>query len=118
MSEMPRHDMMKFKAAFNAERPENISEAMNIAATLDRYDYDPNVTDLKNYGEKYLMEMLPPDFDRTVLTDGLTGYLGKNISEKNGSQMTSYGMISSADGGLYEMIEAEQTFEQGQTMSL
>ncbi len=118
VSEMPRHDMMKFKAAFNAERPENISEAMNIAATLDRYDYDPNVTDLKNYGEKYLMEMLPPDFDRTVLTDGLTGYLGKNISEKNGSQMTSYGMISSADGGLYEMIEAEQTFEQGQTMSL
>lgn len=118
VSEMPRHDLMKFKAAFNAERPENISEAMNIAATPDRYDYDPNVTDLKNYGEKYLMEMLPSDFDRTVLTDGLIGYLGKNISEKNGSQMTSYGMISSAGGGLYEMIEAEQTLEQGQMMSL
>ncbi len=118
VSEMPRHDLMKFKAAFDSEHPENISEAMNISMSLDSYEYDPNVTDLKNYGEKYLSEMLPPDFDRSVLTDGLTGYLGNNISKKNGSHMTSYGMISSAGGGLYEMIEAEQTLEQGQTMSL
>ncbi len=88
---------------------------MNIAATLDRYDYDPNVTDLKNYGEKYLVEMLLPDFDCSVLSGN---NIGLNIAKKNGSQMTSYGMISSAGGGLYEMIEAEQNLEQGQTMSL
>ena len=86
--------------------------------SLDDYEFDPSTIDLKDYGEKYLSEMLPPDFDRTVLSEGVTAYLGRNISEKNGSQMTEYGILSSAGGQIYSMIEAEQTQRQGQMMSI
>lgn len=117
-SEMSRSEMVKFKAVLEMEQPESVSEAIEISMSLDDYEFDPSTIDLKDYGEKYLSEMLPPDFDRTVLSDGVTAYLGRNISEKNGSQMTEYGILSSAGGQIYSMIEAEQTQQHGQMMSI
>lgn len=117
-SEMSRSEMVKFKAVLEMEQPESVSEAIEISMSLDDYEFDPSTIDLKDYGEKYLSEMLPPDFDRTVLSDGITAYLGRNISEKNGSQMTEYGILSSAGGQIYSMIEAEQTQQHGQMMSI
>lgn len=117
VSEMSRSELMKFKAALEMEQPESVSEAIEISMSLDDYEFDPTVTDFKDYAEKYLSEMLPPDFDRSVLSDGLNAYLGRNISEKNCSQLTEYGMLSSAGGQIYSMIEAEQP-RQGQMMSL
>lgn len=118
VSEMSRSELVKFKAVLEREQPESVSEAISISMQLDDYEFDPSVTDFKDYGEKYLSEMLPPDFDRTVLSDGVTAYLGRNISENNGSQMTEYGILSSAGGQIYSMIEAEQTQQHGQMMSL
>lgn len=117
-SEMSRSEMVKFKAVLEMEQPESVSEAIEISMSLDDYEFDPSTIDLKDYGEKYLSEMLPPDFDLTVLSDGVTAYLGRNISEKNGSQMTEYGILSSAGGQIYSMIEAEQTQQHGQMMSI
>lgn len=117
-SEMSRSEMVKFKAILEMEQPESVSEAIRVSMSLDDYEFDPSTIDLKDYGEKYLSEMLPPDFDRTVLSDGVTACLGRNISEKNGSQMTEYGILSSAGGQIYSMIEAEQTQQQGQMMSI
>lgn len=118
VSEMSRSELVKFKAMLEAEQPESVSEAISVSAQFDDYEFDPSVTNFKDYGEKYLSEMLPPKFDRSVLSDGITTYLGRNISEKNGSQMTEYGILSSAGGQIYSMIEAEQTQRQGQMMSL
>ncbi len=117
-SEMSRSETVKFKAVLEMEQPESVSETIEISMSLDDYEFDPSTIDLKDYGEKYLSEMLPPDFDRTVLSDGVTAYLGRNISEKNGSQMTEYGILSSAGGQIYSMIEAEQTQQHGQMMSI
>lgn len=94
ISKMSRPETAKFKAALEREQPESAAEAMDIFMSLDNYEFDPTVTDLKDYAEKYLSEMLPPDFDRTVLSDGLNEYLGRNISEKNCSQLTEYGMLT------------------------
>ena len=118
VSEMSRSELVKFKAVLEAEQPESVSEAINISARLDDYEFDPSVTDFVDYGEKYLSEMLPPEFDRSFLSDGVTADLGRNISENNGSCLTEYGMLSSAGGRIYSMIEAEQTQQQGQMMSL
>lgn len=118
ISKMSRTEAAKCKAVFEREKPVNISETRDLITIMDCYEFDPSTIDLKDYGEKYLSEMLPPEFDRSVLSDGITTYLGRNISEKNGSQMTEYGILSSAGGQIYSMIEAEQTQRQGQMMSL
>ena len=118
ISEMSRSELVKFKAVLEMEQPESVFEAISVSMSLDDYGFDPSTIDLKDYGEKYLSEMLPPDFDRTVLSDGVTACLGRNISEKNGSQMTEYGILSSAGGQIYSMIEAEQTQQHGQMMSI
>ena len=76
------------------------------------------MTDFVDYGEKYLSEMLPPEFDRSLSFGRRYSRLGRNISENNGSCLTEYGMLSSAGGRIYSMIEAEQTQQQGQMMSL
>lgn len=118
VSEMSRSELVKFKAVLEAEQPESVSEAINISAQLDDYEFDPSVTDFVDYGEKYLSEMLPPEFDRSFLSDSVTADFGRNISENNGSYLTEYGMLSSAGGQIYSMIEAEETQRQGQMMSL
>lgn len=118
VSEMSRSELVKFKAVLEAEQPESVSEAINISAQLDDYEFDPSVTDFVDYGEKYLSEMLPPEFDRSFLSDSVTADFGRNISENNGSCLTEYGMLSSAGGQIYSMIEAEETQRQGQMMSL
>lgn len=112
ISGMSRSELVKFKAVLEKEQPENAAEAIEVSMSLDDYEFDPTVMDFKDYAEKYLSEMLPPDFDRSVLSDGLNAYLGRNISEKNCSQLTEYGMLSSAGGQIYSMIEAEQRQEQ------
>ena len=118
VSEMSRSELVKFKAVLEAEQPESVSEAISISAQLDDYEFDPSVTNFRDYGEKYLSEMLPPEFDRGFLSDGVTADFGRNISENNGSYLTEYGMLSSAGGRIYAMIEAEETLRQGQMMSL
>lgn len=118
VSEMSRSEFVKFKAVLEAEQPESVSEAINISAQLDDYEFDPSVTNFRDYGEKYLSEMLPPEFDRSFLSDGVTADFGRNISENNGSYLTEYGMLSSAGGRIYAMIEAEEAQRQGQMMSL
>ncbi len=118
VSEMSRTELVKFKAVLEAEQPESVSEAINISARLDDYEFDPSVTDFGDYGEKYLSEMLPPEFDRSFLSDGVTADFGRSISENNGSYLTEYGMLSSVGGQIYAMIEAEETQRQGQMMSL
>lgn len=118
VSEMSRSELVKFKAVLEREQPESVSEAISVSMQLDDYEFDPSVTNFKDYGEKYLSEMLPPEFDRSFLSDGVTADFGRNISENNGSYLTEYGMLSSAGGQIYSMIEAEQTQQQGQMMSL
>lgn len=118
VSEMSRSELVKFKAVLEAEQPESVSEAISISTQLDDYEFDPFVTNFRDYGEKYLSEMLPPEFDRSFLSDSVTADFGRNISENNGSYLTEYGMLSSAGGRIYTMIEAEETQRQGQMMSL
>lgn len=118
VSEMSRSELVKFKAMLEAEQPESVSEAISVSAQLDDYEFDPSVANFRDYGEKYLSEMLPPEFDRSFLSDGVTDDFGRNISENNGSQMTEYGMLSSAGGQIYAMIETEEAQLQGQMMSL
>lgn len=118
ISKMSRTEAAKCKAVFEREQPVNISEARDLITIMDCYEFDPSTIDLKDYGEKYLSEMLPPEFDRSFLSDGVTADFGRNISENNGSCLTEYGMLSSAGGQIYSMIEAEQTQRQGQMMSL
>lgn len=79
VSEMSRSEFVKFKAVFEAEQPESVSEAISVSAQLDDYEFDPSVANFRDYGEKYLSEMLPPEFDRSFLSDGVTADFGRNM---------------------------------------
>lgn len=117
-SGLSREDAAKFKAILQNENWNNLDEAENILKNLDGYDFDISVTDALDFGRKYLSEMLPPDFDRSLLEGVNAAELAGNVLRTNGGAITSYGAVSNYGGQLYSMIEApqqeqENNFEMG-----
>ncbi len=117
-SELSREDAAKFKAVLQSEKWDGLYEAEDILKNLGRYDFDISVTDASDFGRKYLSEMLPPDFDRSLLEGVNAAELARNVLRTNGGAITLYGAVSNYGGQLYSMIEApqqeqESSFEMG-----
>lgn len=105
-SDLSREDAAKFKAVLQSENWNGLYEAEDILKNLGRYDFDISVTDASDFGRKYLSEMLPPDFDRSLLEGVNAAELSGNVLHANGGTITLYGAVSNYGRQLYSMIEA------------
>lgn len=117
-SDLSREDAAKFKTVLQNEAWKSLDEAENILKNLDGYDFDISVTDASDFGRKYLSEMLPLDFDRSLLEGVNVAELAQNVLHINGGSITAYGAVSGYGGHIYSMIEApqqeqESSFEMG-----
>lgn len=105
-SELSREDAAKFKAVLQNENWNSLDKAEDILKNLSGYNFDISVTDASDFGREYLSEMLPPDFDRSLLDGVNAAELAQNVLHINGGSITAYGAVSEYGGQLYSMIEA------------
>ena len=117
-SELSREDVAKFKAALEHELWRGFEKINAILNDLDCYEFDGTINYVSEFGEKYLSEMLPPDFDRSLLKGACTAEFAEKIIAANECAFTEYGVVSKHGGHLFSVVEApdqEQTsdFEMG-----
>lgn len=117
-SELSRDDAAKFKAVLEHEVWRGWDKINAILNDLDCYEFDGTVNHVSEFGEKYLSEMLPPDFDRSLLKGACTAEFAEKIISANECAFTEYGVVSKHGGHLFSVVEApeqEQTsdFEMG-----
>ena len=115
---MSREDTAKFKAVLEHELWRGWDKINVILNDLDCYEFDGTVNHVSEFGEKYLSEMLPPDFDRSLLKGACTAEFAEKIIAANECAFTEYGVVSRHGGHLFSVVEApkqEQTsdFEMG-----
>ena len=117
-SELSREDAAKFKAVLEHELWRGWDKINAILNDLDCYEFDRTINYVSEFGEKYLSEMLPPDFDKSLLKGACTAEFAEKIIAANECAFTEYGVISKCGGHLYSMVEApeqeqENTFDMG-----
>ena len=111
-SELSREDAAKFKSVLEHELWRGWDKINAILNDLDCYEFDGTVKHISEFGEKYLSEMLPPDFDRSLLKGVCTAEFAEKIIAANECAFTEYGVISKCGGHLFSVVEAP---EQDQT---
>lgn len=107
-NEFSRENAAKFKAVLWREQPNDLDGIEDILNALDQYEADVSINYCSEFGSKYLSEMLPPDFDRTLLDGACTGEFAKKILCANNCTFNEYGVVSERGGHLYALIEAPQ----------
>ena len=110
MLEMSPSDQVKFKAVLSAEEPENIEQVLDIARSLDQYEFAPMVEDEAHFFKSYLQRHLDTKVDPKWLDTLLLRNEGTELLERIGGTLTDYGVVSSRGGSLYEPVPRyEQT---------
>ncbi len=117
-SELSREDAAKFKAVVTAEKPSDLGDIENILFALNQYEADISINYASEFGAKYLANLMPPDFDRSLLKGACTAEFAQKILSANNCAFTEYGVVSKCGGHLFSMIEApeqeqENTFNMG-----
>ena len=117
-SELSREDAAKFKAVLEHEVWRGWDKINAILKDLYCYEFDGTINYVSEFGEKYLSEMLPPDFDRSLLKGACTAEFAEKIIAANECAFTEYGVVSKRGGHLFSMVEApeqeqENTFDMG-----
>lgn len=117
-SELSREDAAKFKAVLEHELWRGWDKINAILNDLDCYEFDGTIKHISEFGEKYLSEMLPHDFDRSLLKGACTAEFAQKIIAANECAFTEYGVVSKHGGHLYSMVEAPEqeqinTFDMG-----
>ena len=112
MLEMSPSDQVKFKAVLSAEEPENIEQVLDVARSLDQYEFAPMVEDEAHFFKSYLQRHLDTKFDPKWLDSLLARNEGTELLERIGGTLTDYGVVSSRGGTLYDPVsryESEPT---------
>lgn len=113
-SELFREDAAKFKAVLEHELWRGFEKINAILNDLDCYEFNGTINNVSEFGEKYLSEMFPPDFDRSLLKGACTVEFAEKIIAANECAFTEYGVVSKHGGHLFSVVEApeqEQTSE-------
>ena len=113
-SELSREDAAKFKAVLEHELWRGFEKINAILNDLDCYEFNGTINNVSEFGEKYLSEMFPPDFDRSLLKGACTVEFAEKIIAANECAFTEYGVVSKHGGHLFSVAEApeqEQTSE-------
>lgn len=114
MLEMSPSDQVKFKAVLSAEEPENIEQVLDVARSLDQYEFAPMVEDEAHFFKSYLQRHLDTKVDPRWLDNLLARNEGTELLERVGGTLTDYGVISSRGGTLYEPVSRYEP-EQAET---
>ena len=114
MLEMSPSDQVKFKAVLSAEEPENIEQVLDIARSLDQYEFAPMVEDEAHFFKSYIQRHLDTKIDPRWLDSLLARNEGTELLERVGGTLTDYGVISSRGGTLYEPVSRYEP-EQAET---
>ncbi len=107
-SELSREDAAKFKAVLEHELWRGWDKINAILNDLDCYEFDGTIKHISEFGEKYLSEMLPPDFDRSLLKGACTAEFAEKIIAANECAFTEYGVVSKHGGHLFSVVEAPE----------
>ena len=97
----------KYKAILEAEKPQSLDELFDIAENFDRYEFNPTMSTPETYFRTYLSLHLPTDFDLSWLDSIATNREGEKLSSRMECKFTNYGLISSRDGSLFDLIIRE-----------
>ena len=114
MLEMSPSNQVKFKAVLSAEEPENIEQVLDIARSLDQYEFAPMVEDEAHFFKSYIQRHLDTKVDPRWLDSLLARNEGTELLERVGGTLTDYGVISSRGGTLYEPVSRYEP-EQAET---
>ena len=114
MLEMSPSDQVKFKAVLSAEEPESIEQVLDVARSLDQYEFAPMVEDEAHFFKSYLQRHLDTKVDPRWLDSLLARNEGTELLERVGGTLTDYGVISSRGGTLYEPVSRYEP-EQAET---
>ena len=107
-SELSRENAAKCKAILQNFLCGDVREILNVMRNLDRYEFDNEVADFSEYGEKYLLKMLPQGFDKEVLSGIGSVEFTRNLLAANGCKFTDYGVVSGIDGHLFSPIKSSE----------
>ena len=107
-SELSRENAAKCKAILQNSPCGDVREILNVMRNLDRYEFDNCINDFSEYGEKFLLKMLPKDFDKEVLSGIGSVEFTRNLLAANGCKFTDYGVISGIDGHLFSPIKSSE----------
>lgn len=111
MLEMSPSDQVKFKAVLSAEEPEKIEQILDIARSLDQYEFAPMVEDEAHFFKSYLLRHLDEKIDPRWLDSLLARNEGTELLERIGGTLTDYGVISSRGGSLYDPVPRSEPTE-------
>ena len=124
MLEMSPSDQVKFKAVLSAEEPEKIEQILDIARSLDQYEFAPMVEDEAHFFKSYLLRHLDEKIDPRWLDSLLARNEGTELLERMGGTLTDYGVISSRGGSLYDPVprseptESEELINEGHKQTI
>lgn len=124
MLEMSPSDQVKFKAVLSAEEPEKIEQILDIARSLDQYEFAPMVEDEAHFFKSYLFRHLDEKIDPRWLDSLLARNEGTELLERVGGTLTDYGVISSRGGSLYDPVprseptESEELINEGHKQTI
>lgn len=107
VSMLENDEVVKLKAILQTLPSKNIPEVLDIAMNLNEYELDRSVRSYDDFGQKYLMKLLPPEFSARALDDTNLTDLGCNILFIKGGTITTYGALSGKGQQLYTPIVDE-----------
>lgn len=111
VSMLENDEVVKLKAILQTLPSKNIPEVLDIAMNLNEYELDRSVRSYDDFGQKYLMKLLPPEFSARALDDTNLTDLGCNILFIKGGTITTYGALSGKSQQLYTPIVDERQEE-------
>lgn len=108
MAEMSPDEQVKFKAALTAEKPENITDTVDIAMHLDEYELSYYSDSAASFFKDYLRRFMDSRFDSAWLDTLLTQNEGERLLQRLGAAETPYGVISARGHSLYELVTCDE----------
>ena len=106
LSSLSHEDFVKCKAVMETERIYTLEGTQKLVQILGEYNFDPAVSDLDAYAEKYLTQNVPGGFDTSVLREAELFDLGGALLARKCGGMTSYGVV--CHGELYSLLMTQQ----------
>lgn len=101
-------EMVTFKAALSAEKPQTLNGVWNVASHVSEYELAAMPGDANDFFKDYLKHHLVTGFDRRWLEhlDAVEMRIG--LLDRLGAVETDYGILSARGRSLYELVPYEE----------
>ena len=117
ITEMSPNEQMTFKAALEAEKPDTIRKAADIAMHINEYELSCYSDSADSFYKDYLRHFLDSRFDGAWLDTLFTRIEGERLLQKLGATETPYGVISARGRSLYELVPYDEPELSSQSMT-